>query len=63
MKLLCDEAALGEVGDLSELCEYLQSYHSEYHIGSEEEPEWSRAVLHDKPHLFSIGKSQYTVSL
>ena len=63
VKLLCDETVWGEAGDCAELSDYLQAYQSDYHIGSEGEPEWSRAVLDHVPHLFSIGKSQDNVSL
>ena len=62
VKLLCDETALGEADDFSELSDYLQSYHSDYYIGSEGEEEWNHAILDNRPHLFSIGKSQDTVS-
>lgn len=62
VKLLCDETVLGDAGDCAELSDYLQTYHSEYHIGSEGEPEWNHAVLDHTPHLFSIGKSQDSVS-
>lgn len=62
MKLLCDEAVLGNVSDCAELVDYLQAYDTQYHIGSEGEPEWSHAILDHVPHLFSIGKSQENVS-
>ena len=62
MKLLCDEAALGEAGDSAELSEYLQNYHNHYHIGREGGPDWNSAVLDHKPNLFSIWKSQDNVS-
>jgi hypothetical protein len=58
VKLLCDEAALGEAEDCAELSEYLQTYTNHYHIGREGEPDWNSAVLDQTPNLFSIGKSQ-----
>ena len=63
VKLLCDETVLGEAENYSELSEYLQGYESDYHIGSEEEPEWEQAILNHVPNLFSLGKSQDTVSV
>ena len=62
MKLLCDETVLGEAHTLSELSDYLQCYQTEHHIGSEEEGEWDQAILSNIPNLFSVGKSQDTVS-
>lgn len=62
VKLLCDEAVLGNVSDCPELLDYLQAYDTQYHIGSEGEPEWNHAILSHVPHLFSVGKSQENVS-
>ena len=62
VRLLCDEAAVGEAEDSAELSDYLQSYQSHYHIGREGEPDWNHAVLDQKPNLFSVGKSQDNVS-
>ena len=59
---MCDEAALGEAGEPSELSDYLQEYRSHCHIGPEGEPGWSTAVLDHTPHLFAIGKSTENVS-
>ena len=63
MKLLCDEAVLGNASDSAELMDYLQAYDTQYHIGSEGEPEWNLAILGHVPHLFSVGKSQENVSV
>ena len=63
VKLLCDETALGEAEDCTELEEYLHSYASDYFIGSEGDPQWEQAVLAQKPHLFSIGKDSENVNL
>ena len=63
VKLLCDETVLGEAENHSEFSDYLQGYESDYHIGSEEEPEWEQAILNHVPNLFSLGKSQDTVSV
>ena len=57
VKLLCDEAALGEAGDFAELSDSLQTYQSHYHIGREGKPDWNTAVLNQIPNLFSMGKS------
>ena len=62
VKLLCDEAALGEAEDCAELSEYLQTYTNHSHIGREGEPDWNSAILDQTPNLFSIGKSQENVS-
>lgn len=56
MKLMYDEASLGEVENLSELAEYLQHYDSECFIGPEHKPWWEDSILAEKPHLFSLGK-------
>ena len=62
VKLMCDEAALGEAEDSAELSDYLQTYQTTYHIGREGEPDWNSAVLNQTPNLFSMGKSPDNVS-
>lgn len=56
MKLMYDEVSLGEVDDLSELTEYLESYSTDYFIGLESEKGWEEAVIMQVPHLFSLGQ-------
>ena len=56
MKLMYDEVSLGEVDDLSELTEYLESYSTDYFIGLESEKGWEEAVIMQVPHLFSLGR-------
>lgn len=58
VKLLYDEAILGEAVDNRELSDYLQEYDKEWFIGNEESKEWNEHVLAEKQHLFSIGYDQ-----
>ena len=55
MKLMYDEACLGEAGDFGELVEYLSGYDDSSFIGCEEEESWKEAVLREVPNLFSLG--------
>lgn len=61
VKLLYDEASLGEIEDHSELVEYLESYDREFFIGTETEKEWEESVLNQVPNLFSIARDQKEV--
>ena len=63
VKLLYDEAAIGEASDNEELfSDYLSNYDTDWHIGNEDDGEWADAVLSQKPHLFSMDYDQETVS-
>lgn len=55
MKLMYDEACLGEASDFGELVEYLSSYDNSSFIGCEDEESWKEAVLREVPNLFSLG--------
>ena len=55
MKLMYDEACLGEASDFSEIVEYLGSYDNTNFIGCEDEESWKQAVLQEVPNLFSLG--------
>lgn len=61
VKLLYDEAVLGEVTTLSELCDYIVEYEKDWFIGNEDEEEWQAAVVSEKEHLFSIDYDQEKV--
>ena len=63
MKLMYDEASLGEIEDHSELSEYLESYSTDYFIGLESDQGWSEAVLTQVAHLFSIGRDPEKVAI
>ncbi len=63
MRLLYDEASLGEVDSASELAEYLQDYDSNYFIGRESEAGWEEAIRTEKPHLFSLGRDPEKVDI
>ena len=63
MKLMYDEVSLGEIEDHSELSEYLESYSTDYFIGLESDQGWSKAVLTQVLHLFSIGRDPEKVHL
>lgn len=58
-----DEVSLGEVDDLSELAEYLESYSSDYFIGLECENNWEEAVVMQVPHLFALGRDPEKVRI
>ncbi|XP_019853256.1 PREDICTED: pecanex-like protein 4 [Amphimedon queenslandica] len=63
VKLLYDEAAIGEPSDNEELfSDYLSGYDTDWYIGNEDEGEWADAVLSQKPHLFSMDYDQETSS-
>ena len=55
MKLMYDEACLGEASDFGELVEYLGSYDNSSFIGCEDEESCKEAVLREVPNLFSLG--------
>ncbi|EDO43069.1 predicted protein, partial [Nematostella vectensis] len=57
-KLTYDEAVIGDISDHEELSDYLREYDSDWFMGSDESVEWQRAVLSDRPNLFSIGKDK-----
>lgn len=63
MKLLYDEAILGEASDSTEMSDYLSEYDQEWYIGSEEEPDWREHILNRKPRLFSLGSDQQNVQV
>lgn len=56
VKLLYDEASLGEIQDDSELAKCLESYDDDWFIGSETELKWEEAIRSKKSHLFSLGR-------
>ena len=58
-----DEVSLGEVDDLSELAEYLESYSTNYFIGLESESDWEEAVVKQVPHLFALGQDPEMVRI
>eukprot|EP00731_Ephydatia_muelleri_P038317 Em0718g2a len=64
VKLLYDDASLGEAQDDNEMAKCLESYDDDWFIGSETESKWEEAIRNKKPHLFSLGrdleKSTYT---
>ena len=63
MKLMYDEACLGEASDFSELAEYLGSYDNSSFIGCEDEESWKQAVLQEVPNLFSLGYDTSNVKI
>ena len=56
VKLLYDDASLGEVQDDNEMAKCLESYDDDWFIGSETESKWEEAIRNKKPHLFSLGR-------
>lgn len=62
VKLMYDEACLGEISDFTELVEYLRNYDNGSFIGCEDEELWKQAVLQEVPNLFSLGYNADNVS-
>ncbi len=56
VKLMYDEASLGEVENWEELVDYLEEYERDWSIGSEKDETWEEAILSNTPHLFSLGQ-------
>ncbi|XP_007902018.1 pecanex-like protein 4 [Callorhinchus milii] len=54
-KLMFDKASLGPVEDFAEMVNYLEEYEKDWFIGMVSEPQWQKAVLQEKPYLFSLG--------
>ena len=54
-KLTYDEAVLGEIDNNDELLDTLNDYKQNWFIGIENESLWHKAILQEKPNLFSIG--------
>ena len=63
MKLMYDEACLGEASDFGELADFLSNYDNSSFIGSEDEDLWKEAVLQEIPNLFSLGYNTNDVRL
>ena len=63
VKLMYDEAVLGEVCDNAELTEYLIEYDTEWYIGCEGDQEWRACILSETPHLFSMGADKEKVQV
>lgn len=63
VKLMYDEACLGEVDNFAELVEYLRNYDNSSFIGCEDEKSWKQAVLQEVPNLFSLGYNANNVRL
>ena len=63
VKLMYDEVSLGEVEDLTELAEYLNSYSTDYFIGPEDDDGWTGGVAAQLPHLFALGRDSEKVTI
>ncbi len=62
VKLLYDEASLGEMDSHTELAEALGEFDSDCFIAPQTEGGWEEAVLTQVPRLFSIARDQENVS-
>ncbi len=62
MKLLYDEASLGEMDSHTELAEALGEFDNDCFIAPQTEGGWEEAVLTQVPRLFSIARDQENVS-
>merc|ERR1711915_682677 len=56
VKLALDKALLGDM-DLDDLLESIEDLHTNWHIGPEDELEWSLGIRQEIPNLFSISFS------
>lgn len=52
---MMDEVLMNPITSHEELQECLEDYDRNWFIGLESDPDWSRAILAGKPHLFSLG--------
>lgn len=57
VKLLYDEAVLGEISDFTELQESLEEYDNHWYIAQEEKTadDWRRNIINETRSLFSMG--------
>ncbi|XP_003512061.1 pecanex-like protein 4 [Cricetulus griseus] len=55
LKLMVDKASLGPIEDFKELTSCLREYESNWYIGLVSEDQWKKAILEEKPCLFSLG--------
>lgn len=62
-KLMYDEAVLGEATSHEELAEYLTEYENDWYMGKDTDEDWARAVINNKPNLFSLGRNPDDVSV
>jgi len=58
-----DEAVLGEITSLEECAEYLSEYSRDWYMGKDTDDDWMRAIIDDKPNLFSLGRNKEEVSV
>ena len=61
VKLVIDQAILGEVADDEEMEDYLSEYDSDWFIGDENDSDWSKSILSGKKNLMSMSQSSYKV--
>ena len=57
-----DEAVLGPIDDFEEMAEYLLDYEKNWHMGSDNDDLWMKAVLNGTPNLASVGYNKEDVS-
>ncbi|WAR18991.1 PCX4-like protein [Mya arenaria] len=56
-KLMIDQMLLGELTSDEEWQEALEEYDDRWYIGAEREPEWTSAILEQRPNMFSMGQN------
>ena len=59
---MVDHLLLGDISNNDELMEYLEEYDTDWYIGQESDPEWSKAVISNTPRLFSLGRNLQQVN-
>ncbi|XP_064623432.1 pecanex-like protein 4 [Lineus longissimus] len=57
VKLMIDQAILGEATTNEEFNEYLTEYDQDWYLGQEKDQEWQEAILEGKPNLLSLGNN------
>ncbi len=57
-----DEAVLGSIDDFEELAETLLDHEENWHMGSDKDEAWKKAVLANIPNLLSVGHDVDNVS-
>ncbi|XP_074092037.1 pecanex-like protein 4 [Macrotis lagotis] len=54
-KLMLDKASLGPIENFRDLVSYLEEYEHDWYIGLISDEEWQKAVIQERPYLFSLG--------
>jgi hypothetical protein len=61
VKLMIDQAILGEASSNEEFDEYLTEYEQDWYLGLEKDAEWKEAIFEGKSNLLSLGNNAIKV--